>query len=164
MSMDISVILGQAANLTDLKSDVQAVLREMLNLPFCPIVDIKELKTHQNSLGEVGDTVTFGIDALAEANMMVLDLPHDESDPFSKKPTAVISAGALRTEESWALVIALAIALGKRIKANVIDDSQLLSANPEANPTQLLEMLKLVERQNDLSQASHELLKGLRLV
>jgi hypothetical protein len=164
MSMEFSVVLRKKVDLTALKYGAKAVLKEVLNLSSDPNIEIKKMKLTQNSISEVGDTVTIKIDALAEANITVMDLPNNETEPFSKEMTAVISAGSLRTEESWALVIALAIALGKAINANVIDDSLLLSSISENSPTQLLERLKIAEEQDNLSQASHEFLKSLGLI
>lgn len=164
MSIEFCIVLNKEADLTALKHGIQVVLKEVLNLSSDPNVEVKGLGIALNSLREVGDTITVKIGVLAEAKVIVMNLSHDETDPFAMKPTALVSAGSLRAEESWTLVIALAIALGQMINANVIDDSQLLSSSLEESPTRLLERIKLTEEQDDLSQASHEFLKRLGLV
>jgi hypothetical protein len=164
VSMEFSVVLRNAINLTDVQTTVCSVLTELLNLANSPTVEIKEQDAvTQNTLGDLGDHATFRIDLVAEAQTVVLDLPHDDSIPLSTVATAVISPGAVRTEESCALVIALAIATAAAAQANVIDDAQLLSASPEADPKRLLGELKLGGKKKGLSEASDELVKSLDL-
>jgi hypothetical protein len=162
--MEFSIILTRDVDLQRLRVALASSLQRLLNLSSRPHVEISGMEPSLMSLGRSGDAAVFKIDESGEANLMVLELPHDDSAPLSREITAVISAGALRTALSWASAIALAIALGQLMEANIIDDSAVLAGSQEVDPTVLMERIKLDTKHHNLLRASDELLKNIGLL
>lgn len=156
--------LRNRIDLTHLCRRMQSVLQILLNISFCPNIEVKDIATNEGYLAVAGDTVTLRIEGLAEARLMILNLPYDEATPLLVAPTVTISAGNVRSELSWACVVALAIALGEELNTDIIDDSLLLLSGQEVNPAHLLNKIKLVDQQSDVFLASHQLLKGLKII
>lgn len=158
MSIDFDVFIKRTLNLAELKLELQKTVKELLHLSCTPTVC---MNNDSETIDQVGDNITFNIENSGEAILTVLKLPYDETNPYKTKPTANISIGSLRTEESLSLVIALSIALSKLQKTNLMDDAELLSNVLEVNPTQLLKKIRLVDPQSDYSRASHILIDKL---
>jgi hypothetical protein len=162
--MEFSVRLTHRIDLKHLCKHMQSVLQTLLNLPFSRNIEIKCVTTNDYYLATIGDSATLQIEGSAEARLMILDLPYDESNPLLREPTVIISAGNVRTELSWVCVIALAIALGDELNTIIIDDSILLSSGREIKPACLLEKIKLVDPKTNILLAARELLKSLNII
>jgi hypothetical protein len=158
--VDLSVVLPRGVDPDDLRAEAEAVLQELLDLRSGPRIEIRRTAGGGERVEIAGQAWAIEVPGTAEATLLVLDLPHDESAPERTEPTAVVSRGELRTAPSAALAIAVAIALARRAGAPVLDDALLLSGTVESEPSSLLAAVRLEEPQGDLAGAARRLVEA----
>ena len=157
--MDLQVVLTREVEPEALREQVETTLQELLDLRSRPRIELRGTAGGAERIGAAGQSWMLAVPETAQASLMMLDLPHDESAPATTKRTAVISRGE-RNHASAALAIAAGIALARHAGTTLIDDAHLLSGSGSSEPETLLAAIRLRQPQDDLDGAAHRLLSA----
>jgi hypothetical protein len=161
MSTDLSVKLNRPIETGRLVRTAETTMRELLALLYTPTLNIKRVEAGirhivTSELIEKKQMFVVGMEGhREEVAVVVHEIPQHPSIPEDEVGLWTgVTVGAMRTPLEYAMAAAVAIALAREVKADVIDDALLWNRIEAQKPDDFLKAIKVCGEFEDIHSAA----------